>query len=208
MAKKDKTTQHDQQRKQGNWFARHKFLTVVLAIIVIAIFSSALGGGDKDKNKNAAAGKSDTAASASGNPASTPPAMAKVGEAARDGKFEFNVQSVKCGVPSVSDSTGYISKSAQGQYCLMTVSVKNIGDKQQIFSESDQKLLNTGGQQYSPDTTATLYNSNNSDAFVNEINPGNTAQGVIVFDIPKDQAPVTAELHDSSLSGGVKVSLQ
>ncbi len=71
---------------------------------------------------------------------------------------------MKCGQPSVSDSTGYISKTAQGQYCLMTVSVKNIGDKQQLFSESDQKLLNATSQQYSPDTTATLYNDNNSDA--------------------------------------------
>jgi hypothetical protein len=32
--------------------------------------------------------------------------------------------------------------------------------------------------------------------------------GDIIFDIPKDQTPVTAELHDSAFSGGVKVSLQ
>ena len=116
--------------------------------------------------------------------------------------------SVTCGKPSVTDSSGYVTKTAQGQYCLMDVTVKNIGDKQQYFSESDQHLLNSAGQQYSPDTTATLTNSNNTDALLAQINPGNTAQGVLVFDIPKDQTPESAELHDISFSGGVKVTLQ
>jgi len=74
--------------------------------------------------------------------------------------------------------------------------------------ENDQKLLNASNVEYSADSVATLYNSNNSDVFVNEINPGNTVEGTIVYDIPKDQTPVTAELHDSSFSNGVKVTLQ
>lgn len=41
----------------------------------------------------------------------------------------------------------------------------------------------------------------------NDINPGNSVEGVVVFDIPKDQTPTTAELHDSSPSNGIKVSL-
>lgn len=133
---------------------------------------------------------------------------AKIGEEADDGKFAFTVTNIKCGEPTVTDSSGYLTKAAQGQYCLLTLSVKNIGDKQQLFSESDQKLLNSAGQQYSPDSTATLYNSGNSDVFLSQINPGNTVSGVLVYDIPVGQTPVTAELHDSSLSGGVKVNLQ
>lgn len=189
------------KEKSGNWFRRHKILTVILGIIVLVVIVSASKGGSKtptttDSNKS------------SSNSQTKTPTTAKIGEAARDGKFEFVVKSVKCGVPSVSDSSGYISKTAQGQYCLVDVSVKNIGDKSQTFLEDDQKLLNANNQEYSPDTTATLYNANNSDVFVNEINPGNTVEGTMVYDIPKDQTPVTAELHDSSLSNGVKVNLQ
>jgi len=33
--------------KSGNWFARHKVLTVVLAIVVIVIIAGAAGGNDK-----------------------------------------------------------------------------------------------------------------------------------------------------------------
>jgi hypothetical protein len=184
-----------------SWFKRHKVITAILAIIVIGVIASAAGGGSKSNTNGTA--KTDSTAKANTTAASIP----KIGETARDGKFEFIVKSVTCGTTSVGPNQ-YLTKTAQGQYCLATINVKNIGDKQQYFSESDQKLLNASNQQYSPDTTATLYNSNSSDVFLAQINPGNSVEGVLVFDIPKDQTPVTAELHDSSLSGGVKVSLQ
>lgn len=184
--------------KKGNWFARHKILTGLIVVIAIAVIASAAGGDKK---------KGDTAKNAS-NSSSSSETLAKIGEPARDGKFEFVIKNVKCGEPSVSVEGIPLSKSASGQYCLVDISVKNIGDKQQIFSESEQKLLNASGIQYSPDTTATLYNSNNSDVFTSEVNPGITVEGTIVYDIPKDQTPVTGLLHDSAYSNGVKVTLQ
>lgn len=187
--------------KKKSWFARHKILTVILGIIAIAVIASAAGGGKSKTNTTASNGSGVTKSDDKSG------VTAKLNETARDGKFEFVVKSVACGTASVGGQ--YLNKTAQGQYCLATVSVKNIGDKQQYFSESDQKLLNASGQQYSPDSTATLYNSpNNSDVFLAQINPGNSVEGVLVYDIPKDQTPVTAELHDSSLSDGVKVNLQ
>lgn len=184
-------------KDQQNWFARHKVLTVILGLILVMILASALGGGeDKNSNKNGNSSKSETKSE-----------TGKVGAPVRDGQFEFVVNSVTCGKPSVTDQSGYVTKTAQGQYCLMDVTVKNIGDKQQYFAESDQKLLNGSGQEYSPDSAATITNSSNSDALLAQINPGNTVQGVLVYDIPKDQTPVTVELHDSSFSNGVKISL-
>lgn len=188
-----------QKEKSGNWFARHKILTVVLALVLVGIIASAAGGGSKSDTGISGPTKSGDKKAA---------VTAKLGEAAPDGQFEFVIKSVTCGKPSVTDSSGYVTKTAQGQYCLMNVTVKNIGDKQQYFSENDQKLLNSAGQQYSPDVTATLTNSNNSDALIAQINPGNTVEGTLVFDIPKDQTPVSAEMHDSAFSGGVKVNLQ
>lgn len=182
-----------------NWFARHKVASAILGIILIAIIAGAAGGGSKSDTTTGDKVKTDNKATVT---------IAKVGEPARDGQFEFVIKSVTCGKPSVTDSSGYVTKTAHGQYCLMDITVKNIGDKAQYLLESDQKLLNSAGLQYSPDSTATLTHSNNSDALIAQVNPGNTVQGVLVFDIPKDQTPMTAELHDSSLSNGIKVTLQ
>lgn len=192
------------KEKDGNWFKRHKILTVILALVLIGIIASAAGGGS-DTNTNGSSSNN----SNSNEETSDSAEVAKIGTAVRDGKFEFVVKGVECGKKEVvSPETDALRKSAQGEYCLMTVSVKNIGNEQQYFSESDQKLLNAEGQQFSPDSTATLYNSNNSDVFLAQINPGNSVEGVLVFDVPAGAVMTQAELHDSAFSDGVKVSLQ
>ncbi len=183
-------------KSNKNWFARHKVLTVILGFIVLGIVVSAAGGG-----------KTSTTNKSSSNSSSSKAELAKVGQAANDGKFEFTVKSVECGKASVGTNQ-YLTKTAQGQYCLLNVSVKNVGDQAQSLLSSNQYLLNASGQKYSADDTATMYNTPNGSSWYNDINPGNSVEGAIVFDVPKDQTPVTAELHDSAFSGGVKVTLQ
>lgn len=185
-----------EKTKNKNWFARHKVLSVILGLVVIAVISSAAGGSKSNTN-------SGTSKSSSGKAAET----AKIGQAANDGKFEFTVSSVECGKTSVGTNQ-YLTKTAQGQYCLLNVSVKNVGDQAQSLLSSNQYLLNASGQKYSADDVATMYNTPNGTSWYNDINPGNSVNGAIVFDVPKDQTPTTAELHDSAFSGGVKVTLQ
>ncbi len=181
------------------WFKKHKILTVFSVIILLfIIISSSSGGGNKSNSNSNSSSKSS---------ASKVPLVAKIGEAANDGKFEFIVTSVDCGKVSVGSSE-FLTKTAQGQYCLLNVSVKNIGDQAQSLVSSNQYLLNASEQKYSADSIATIYNAPNGTSWYNDINPGNSVTGAIVFDIPKDQTPVTAELHDSAFSGGVKVNLQ
>jgi hypothetical protein len=60
---------------------------------------------------------------------------------------------------------------------------------------------------YEADTSAAIYLDEESNAFLEEINPGNSVNGVILFDIPKDAQIVKLELHDSAFSGGVTVNV-
>lgn len=183
-----------------NWFARHKMLTVILAIVAIGVVASAAGGGKSNTN-------SSSSSSSNSSKAESKSQTIKVGEAARDGKFEFVVKSIQCGQASVG-SNQYLTKTAQGQYCLLAVTVKNIGNEKQSLFSTNQKLLDAANKQYSTDDTATLYAAPNGSSWYSDINPGNSVEGTIVFDVPKGVAPTVAELHDSAYSGGVKVSLQ
>lgn len=133
-------------------------------------------------------------------------AGAGVGTPVRDGKFEFTVTGVKCGVTKVGSDA--LNEAAQGQFCLVTMNVKNIGDQAQTFDAGSQKAKNASGQAYSADGTASLYANEDTQSFLNQINPGNQVTGgVVVFDIPKDQEITMLELHDSPFSGGVEVSV-
>lgn len=133
------------------------------------------------------------------------PVAAGLNQAARDGKFEFTVTKVQCGVAQVGDEL--LNRKAQGQYCLVTVKVTNIGDESRTLAASNQYAFNATGAKYDADSTASIYLDDAGRALYEAINPGNSVNGTIVFDIPKGASLTRLELHDSALSGGVAVNL-
>lgn len=137
-------------------------------------------------------------------PAGQPPAAAGLNTPVRDGKFEFTVTKVDPGHAAVG--TDSLGEQAQGQFVFVHVSVRNIGDVAQVFSGSSQKLFDAQGREFSDDAAAAIY-LDQSQSFLNEINPGNAVNGIVVFDIPKDAQPTRIELHDSPFSAGVSVAL-
>lgn len=133
------------------------------------------------------------------------PRSVKLNQSARDGKFEFTVTKVQCGIAQVGGE--YFNERAQGQFCKVFVTVKNIGDEARTFSASNQYAYNAAGARYDADGAAAFYLNEDSNAFLEDINPGNSVKGILLFDIPKNAKIVRLELHDSPFSGGVMVSV-
>ena len=142
--------------------------------------------------------------SGTGNGGGNEAAVVGLNQPARDGKFEFTVSSVQCGAKRLGSAS--FGQDAQGQFCLVKLTVKNIGDKAQDFFGSNIYGFNAAGQKYEVDSGAALY-LDDAKSFYEKINPGNTVNGTIIFDIPTDQALKKLELHDSAFSGGVIVTL-
>lgn len=138
---------------------------------------------------------------------SVPPATTKpppgLGQPVRDGRFEFVVTSVECGVARIGGA--YVYRDAQGQFCLVRLTVTNIGSQPQMFDASYQRAYNAAGQQYDTDGLAGFYLDEDDRAFLEDINPGNSVKATLVFDIPPGAAIAKLELHDSMFSFGVTV---
>jgi hypothetical protein len=66
--------------------------------------------------------------------------------------------------------------------------VKNVSDEPTTFDGDNQTLINKKGQEFSSDTEAGIY-LDDSNTFLEEINPGNKLTGTIVFDVPKKTKP-------------------
>jgi hypothetical protein len=173
-----------------------KFTTLALFLTATVALGCGAGAADNATGSGSGGAKGEEKAAAQ---------TAKIGQAARDGKFEFTVKSAKCGVAKIG--TDLIGDKAQGQFCLITVNVKNIGKEAQMLSDSSQKAYAADGTEYSTDTAAAIYANKDAETFLNEINPGNQLTGVLVFDIPKNVKLAKLELHDSPFSGGVTVAL-
>lgn len=204
--------QHEPPKKKS-WIRRHKILTSLGVVLVLIIIGSVAGGGSGTSSKPTAAVEDSTSTASgvggdSGTTAAAKPTEAaapKIGTSVRDGKFEFTVVKVRCGVPNVG---GQYGQDAQGQFCLVTLKVANIGDKPQTLDASSQVGYDQAGNKLSADSGAGIYaNPSGGGAFLNDINPGNAVSAVVVFDIPKTGKLTKLELHDSPFSGGVDVQL-
>jgi len=82
-------------------------LIVVGIIVVLGIIGAVIGG----------SGNSNSSSSNNSNSNESKSTTAGIGQAAKDGKFEFTVNSFKCGQSSVGKD--FLTKTAQGQYCLI-----------------------------------------------------------------------------------------
>ena len=128
----------------------------------------------------------------------------KIGEKATDDDYQFTVTKIKCGVSRVGDS--FPDEKAQGQFCLVSLQVKNVGDDPINYSSENQVLIDTKGKNYSPDDNAWIY----LDSADVELNPDNTLKTIVPFDIPKKAKPdhLLLKAGVSGASDGVIVKLR
>jgi hypothetical protein len=190
------------KEKDGNWFKRHKILTGLLALILIAVIASAAGGSKSTNNQT-----STTTTSATKTTATT----AGLNQPVADGKFQFDVTAIQCQQTQVeSPISSYSDTTAGAPYCFVSLTVKNISNVAQTFDPSAQFIYDSSGKQYSYDSSASIDIEPQSSNFVDypTVNPGTSVSGQLVYDVPNTVTPLYAILHDSSLSGGVKVNLK
>src|SRR5699024_6070707 len=171
---------------------------LVLCIVWAAAFTEAANELEK-----AASGKVETSETSSGNSADGGSA-AGVNDTVGDGKFEFTVTKVEKGLDHVGSGIG--RSEPDGQYVIVHVTVNNTGNESQMLSMSEQKLFDDQGRTFTAATGEAAMALQDSEAFLNQINPGNSVKAQLLFDVPADADLAGIELHDSAFSGGVKVS--
>ncbi|GAA2661742.1 DUF4352 domain-containing protein [Paractinoplanes durhamensis] len=169
-------------------------ITLVGILGCVGLFTLVLGGtakvatelDDNQKGKNAVAGQMNTPIT--------------------DGKFQFTVTGMKCGLDRVGSEV--LNQKAQGEFCLVSVSVKNVADTAEMFVDSSQQATDAKGATYSVDSGAGLSANEESSVFLEQINPGNTVKGKLVFDVPKGTKLTAVILHESMYTPGAKIPLK
>jgi hypothetical protein len=205
------------QQKQLNWFKRHKILTGLLAFILLIFILEAIGG--KNQNTPTTTASTNTAANTkTSSKATTTTTQATdntpgLNQQANDGKLGFTVTSIQCGLKEIdqqSDTDGLESTTQGSPYCEMNLTVKGVSTVAQDFDDDAQYIYSANGTQYSVDDDATIDANDASSNCMEDptVNPGTTITCTLAFDVPSGVTPTYAMLHDSELSGGVKVELQ
>lgn len=181
---------------------------IFLGIAALVVIGVAVNGGGEDEPNT---GSADTAAVGSADGAAVQNVDdaegVGIGQAARDGEFEFIVNGVSR-EKTVGDQ--YVNATAQGEYVILDMTITNIGSEPQMLSDSSQYVYDAQGSKFEADSEAGWYLNGveGASVWLEDINPGNSITGKMAFDMPAGAEPVSAELHDSAFSGGVTVSLK
>ena len=189
-------------------------LWIVGAFILIGILGAIGSSNSKlPSATNAATTTTNAAATNSPSTANAPATTAGLNQQANDGKLGFTVTKLQCNVYAITqpgDTYGYATTTKGNPYCVVNLSVKGVSNAAQTFEADSQYLYSSSGTQYSLDSDATIDENASGDNCMLDptVNPGVSITCSLVFDIPAGVTPTYAMLHDSSLSGGVKVNLQ
>lgn len=138
-------------------------------------------------------------------PAEPAPAGNGIGQPVADGKFTFTVLGVRDDGTNVLGDNPYLQSQAQGRYVFVDLVVANTGSRAQTYFPDNQKLVDERGRTYENDQTAWM---NLDQPILAEVNPGNSIQTTLVYDMSAGSVPATLQVHDSLFSGGADINLK
>lgn len=174
---------------------------VVLIVIVAAIASSG------STSTDSAAAEDEVAAAAEDAPAGEAAAEDEGSEEkapAEDAKYSLKISSVERAA-EVGDE--YFGSQAQGEYVVIKYSFSNTSDESLDLSSSEMTLVGADGTEYSESSDAMM-------AFPDEyavyetVNPGNTYEGVVVYDVPAGTDATTLSYQALfSFDGPIEVAI-
>ncbi|MDQ1002676.1 hypothetical protein QFZ28_003076 [Neobacillus niacini] len=169
-------------KDQRNWFMRHKILTFILAIIILAILVNMLGGDDDtatDTNTNQTAEKAPEEK------------VYQLNEVVKVDNAEVTV--TKFEEKSVIGDPNFLGKEASEGAVLVGVQykLKNASDKPMgMFDQPTIRLVDEKGTEYESDIEAsgayaTETGIDNS-KILSDLNPGITVTGTTVYEISQE----------------------
>lgn len=186
-------------------FTPLKVLAIIAAVIIALIggcsaCAALFFGGFSSTNTSSSTSSTEVPPWENAPTTQAAPPPPGLNQEARDGKFAFTVTRVDRAA-RVSDE--FETKTAQGIYVLVSITIANTGTKPQSFFAVNQKLKDSEGREFEASFgtfTGEFHDGDN-------INPGNQVYAKLAFDVPLDAQPGQIVLHDSVFSRGVTVNL-
>ena len=186
-----------------------------VTVLVLAVIGLAAGGSDTASAPTSTPTSTEVPAEPapvpevpepSEEPAPAPPPEAEapgIGTAVTaDDGAQYTVTAFSCGIPSVGEEP--FASVAQGEYCQLDLTLTNTGDRAVLFNASEVDAY-AGDVEYQADAEASLYVEGN--AFLEDINPGNTLASTLFFDVPPGTPLDRVVLGAGFLAEGVTIRL-
>lgn len=190
----------DSKEKKGNWFMRHKILTGILVLIVFIVVVSASGGDSSSSGSSNSGSKQEQSQKQE-------KITAKIGEQVQSGDLAFTVNGVK---EYQSLGNTFTSKDAQGVFKVVSLKIENVGKETKTIDSSMIKLTDSEGRTFERSIdgqTAKGLSQGQVDLFLQQVQPGLSVNGEIVFDVPETAEGLAIELRGGLFATPAEVEL-
>lgn len=170
---------------------------VVVIAIIIGVISMATGGGDSSSsdssnggNEESSGSSEESADSGSEDSGSSEEETYGTGEEVEVGAVTYVINGME-----TSDTVGpsVLEETAQDTFVVLDIEFTNNGDEAVTVDSSYLQLLYDGNT-YEADSAASISANQNEDGsidsplFQEQVNPGSTVEGQVVFDVTSDVA--------------------
>ena len=109
-----------------------------------------------------------------------------IGDSIQAGDFTWKITKSSTATEIGEDLAGtFFGEKADGIFIILDVEVENTGKSAKYLMDSYLKLVDEQGREFSPNSVAAIYLKPQGSALMFEqVNPGITKKGKIVFDVP------------------------
>lgn len=191
-----------------NWFARHKILTGILALFLFFIVIGMIGsGGSGSSTSSSSNGDSSDSGTSATSEKTTTESVAKVGESVTDKDLDFVVTDI---TTAKTLGNSFTEKDAQGTFQVITLKITNQGKETKTIDSSMFQLTDSEGRTFDRSVegqSAKGFGEGNVDLFLQQVQPGLSVTGDIVFDIPDNASGLQLIVKGSVFSSGKKIDL-
>lgn len=181
------------------WYAR--WWAIVLYVFIGLIILGAIFGGN-NPSSSSQNGNQNAGTDITQQPAQT---TYSIGDSIKAGDFTWKITKVSTASQIGEDVYGtFFGEKADGVFVILDVEVSNTGNSAKYLMDSFVKLVDEQDREFSPSTSAAIYLKPEGSALMFEqINPGITKKGKIVYDVPQGLKVANLRISSNLLESSV-----
>lgn len=182
-------------------------ITVLVVIIVLIVLARACGGAETTSSDTstdkAEEEKKETAKSEEKEKGKQKEeAAVGVGQPVTAGDIEWTVTDVRQTDQISQEDFGQFGETKTGNFVVVDLLFTNNGDSPATLSPQSLTLLDSSGRESRPDTDTIGYIPNERNIFLEQVNPGVTREGTVIFTVAPDASGFELQVGDANPFGG------
>lgn len=172
-----------------------KLIIIVIGVFIVIGVIGSMGGKDEEKTSSAPS-KKVTASETKENKKKTESKIYKVGDLVKVGKLAYKVSKVSATSEIKSDNEFIKSAKTDGQFIMISIEAFNKDKKARMVDSTMFKIKDDQGREFDPtnDSEVMMVADEAMEFFLQDINPGVSKKGLMIFELPKDSAHYSLEV--------------